>query len=176
MRFLDTIFAARKVDKISISTVMTHNNMISSAFFEKLMEQHRLAYAHLLKIHIQYCIKYKYFKNRVKDEKLQKDLNLIDRFFFDDSGKIKWDTVRLLMPPKIEEKIKKEFKTLNGNEIKLCCLILFNVPNKYITDLLPYTQTSVHSISYRIRQKIGKKNIKESLKMMFLRIPTMETE
>ena len=89
---------------------------------------------------------------------------MIDRFIFNEDGKINWESIRSLMPPKIEEKIKKEYEALTENEIRLCCLILFNVQSNDIADILPYTQKSIYSITCRIKQKTGKKNIMEILK------------
>jgi len=138
--------------------------MIASEYFDQLTNQIRLSYAHLLKMHIQYCNRYKHFKNRVKDEGLKKDFQQIDQFFFSENGNINWETIFPLMPPEIERKIKKEYNALNENEIRLCCLLLFNIPCKDITGILPYTQKSIHSITHRIKQKTGMKNIKEGLK------------
>ena len=143
-------------------------NMISSEYFEQLTKQIRLSYAHLLKMHIQYCNRYKNFKNRVKDEELKRDFQQIDQFFFNENGKINWETICLLLPPEIERKIKEEYRTLSKNEIKLCCLLLFNVPCKDITEILPYTQKSIHSITHRIKQKTGMKKIKEGFLYLLL--------
>ena len=140
------------------------------------MEQIRLSYAYLLEMHIQYCIRYKKFRRRITEEELKRNFLLIDRFFFDESGKINWETIRRLMPPGIEEKIKKEYNILNENEIRLCCMILFNVQSNVIADLLPYTQTSIHSITYRIKQKTGMKNIMESLKYCCCVVPHTEQD
>jgi len=118
--------------------------MINIEYFDRLTEQIRLSYAHLLKMHIQYCIRNKYLKN--------------------EDNKINWDTIRPLMPPGIEKRIKKEYDTLNEREIRLCCLLLFNLPCKDIVEILPYTQKSIHSITHRIKQKTGIKKIKVGFK------------
>ena len=140
------------------------NNMTESEYFDQLTEQIRLAYVYLLKVHIKYCYRYQFLKSRIRDEELKKDFQQIDQFFYIESGKINWNTIRPLMPPKIEGKIKKEYGELNENEIRLCCLLLFNVACKDIAEILPYTQRSIHSLTHRIKQKTGMKNIKEDLK------------
>ena len=142
--------------------------MITNEYLERLNEQVRLAYAHLLNLHIQYCKIYSEFIFMLNDEELEKDFHIIDQFFCNKSGKINWETIRILMPPDIEEKIQNKYKILNINEIKLCCLILFNVRTTDITDILSYQKGSIHTITNRIRQKIGVKNIKGSLKRLIL--------
>jgi DNA-binding CsgD family transcriptional regulator len=145
-----------------------NDNMKISEDLNQLAKQIRLSYAHLLKMHIQYCNRYKNIKNRVKDEELIKDLQQIEQFFYKENGKINWETIYPLMPPDIEKRIKKEYGALNENEIKLCCLLLFNVPCKDITEILSYTQKSIHSITHRIKQKTGMKKIQENLKKFLL--------
>ena len=143
-------------------------DMISSENFEQLTKQIRLSYAHLLKMHIQYCNRYKNFKNRVKDEELKRDFQQIDQFFYNEKGKINWETICPLLPPEIEKKIKEKYSALSKNEIKLCCLLLFNVPCKDIAEILPYTQKSIHSITHRIKQKTGIKKVKEGFMYLLL--------
>jgi len=142
--------------------------MITNEYFDQLTEQIRLSYAHLLKMHIQYCIKYKHFKNKICDDEMKIDFQQIEQIFFNENNKINWASIRPLMPPKIEGKIKKEFNKLNINEIRLCCLILFNVHSKNIAEILPYTQKSVHSMTHRIKRKTGIKKIKEGFKKFML--------
>ena len=141
---------------------------METEYFNQLTEQIRLTYGHLLKMHIQYCNRYKQIRNRVNDEELKKDLYQMEQFFYNENGKINWETIRPLMPPEIEKKIKKEFNNLNQNEIRLCCLLLFSIPCVKIADILPYTQKSIHSITHRIKQKTGMRNIKEGLKKLVL--------
>ena len=142
--------------------------MTASEYFDQLTKQIISLHTHLLKMHIQYCNRYKHFTHRVKDEELKKDIQLINQFFFNEKGNINWETICSLMPPKIERKIKNEYDALNENEIRLCCLLLFNVPCKDITGILPYTQKSIHSITHRVKQKTGLKNIKEGLRNILL--------
>lgn len=142
--------------------------MITNEYFDQLTEQIRLSYAHLLKMHLQNCMRYKHSKNRNSDEELKDDFQQIEEYFFNESSKINWATIRPLIPPKIEGKIKKAHKNLNVNEIRLCCLLLFNVPCKDIAEILPYTQKSIHSITYRIKRKTGIKKIKDGFKKFLL--------
>ena len=142
--------------------------MNASENLDQVKEQIRLSYAHLINVHIRHCYRYNQFKNKVKSEKLKKGFQQINRYFFDESGKINWETILPLMPPEIEEKIKKEYNMLNENEIRLCCLHLFSVPGSDIADILPYAHTSIHSTTYRIKRKVGTKNLIEKFKDMLL--------
>ena len=147
--------------------------MITSDNFDQLTKQIIVSYAHLLKLHLTYCRRYKNFKIKLKTEQSRKDFKKMDQFFYYEDGSIKWETINLLMPPKIEWKIKDEYKMLNENEIKICCLILFNVPCIDIAEVLQYTHKSVHSISHRIKLKTGMKNIKESLSKLLIKIDSV---
>jgi len=135
---------------------------ISNKQFDQQVEQIRLAYANLLKIHLQLYNKYKHLKIIVDDEKLGKYFHMIDHYLYDTSGRINWDNICQLLPSNIEKKIKNNYDMLSVNEIRLCCLLLFNVPYKDIADILPYTQQSAHSVAYKIKQKTGMNNIIEN--------------
>jgi len=145
--------------------------MIENKYYDQLVDQVRLSYAHSIKMHISQCKNYQSVKEGIKDENLKKDFHKVDRFYFNESGKLNWETIRKLMPLGIEKKIKKEYDMLNENEIRLCCLLFFNVPGVLITEILPYTKRSIHSITYRIKKKAGISNIKESLKNLLFTPP-----
>ena len=72
------------------------------------------------------------------------------------------------MPPNIEQNIKNEYNMLSLNEIRLCCLLLFNVTYSDIADILPFTQKSAHTIAHRIKQKTGMNDIKDNLKKLLI--------
>jgi DNA-directed RNA polymerase specialized sigma subunit len=93
-----------------------------------------------------------------------KYLHLIDRYFFEETDKIKWDNLLMIMPPKFDKRVWEKYDMLNENERKLCILLFFDVSCKDIADILPYTQNSVHAVTYRIKQKTGMGNIKTNLK------------
>jgi len=117
-------------------------------------------------MHIRYCQKYKLIKARIENENNKKDFRLIDQFFFDESGKIKWDTICPLLPAEIESTIQNEYNNLSINEIRLCCLLLFSVPSTDILDILPYARRSIYSTTYKIKKNSGMKNIKKSLRKL----------
>jgi len=95
---------------------------------------------------------------------------LADNYFCDKTGKLKWETVYQLMPPDIERIIAKEYPMLNENEIRLCCLLLFDVSCFDISEILLYTQQSVYSVTHKIKKKAGMEDIIPSLRKMLLRV------
>ena len=148
---------------------MDKNVSMSSKHFVQMTEQIRLSYAHLLKMYMQLCQRYKLLKKGHSGvEEMKKIFHQVDRYFYDETGKINWNIIHPLMPPNIEKNIKKEYGALNEKEIKLCCLLLFDVSVNNIADILLYTHRSVHSITYRIKQKTGMIDIKANLKNLLL--------
>jgi helix-turn-helix protein len=143
-------------------------NINYSRHFDNLIEKNRLSHSYLIKMHIQLCNKYKHIKTRINDGEIKKYFNLVDQHFYNENGKIKWDIIYPLMPSGFEKSIKNEYSELTENEIRLCCLLLFNVQSNDIANILPYTQKSVHSITHRIKQKTGMKDIKVNLKNLLL--------
>jgi len=144
--------------------------MNDSKHVDQMTEQIRLSYAHLIKNYMQLCNKYKQFKNKVSvnGEEIKTIISFIDLYLYDEIGKINWNNLFPLMPLNIEQNIKQEYGILSENEVKLCCLLLFNVSCNDITNILPYTQNSVHSITHKIKQKTEMKDIIESLKKLLL--------
>ena len=147
---------------------MNQNVNMDSRHFCQLKEQLRLSYVYLIKMHIQIYKKYELFKRKFNNDEAIKCIPSVDLYFYDATGKINWNNIQPLMPYDIEKKIKKEYGVLSENEIKLYCLLLFDVPLKDITDILSYTQRSIHSITHKIKQKTGIKNIKSNLKSLLL--------
>jgi len=133
---------------------------------DKFAEQIRCNYAHSLKMYLQLYNKYKQIKTitTIEGGELKKHFKIVDQYFYNKSGKLNWDIISLMLPPNFEGRLKKEYKTLNENEIRLCCLIFFNVPNKIISDILPYTQDSVRTIASQVRKKVEMSDIKSRLK------------
>ena len=142
--------------------------MITDEYFDQLSEQIRLSYAHLLKMHLRFWNRFHHFKNEIKDVNLKKDFFPQELFFYDESGIINWKNVLPLLPPGIEKKIKNEYNMLNQTEVRLCCLILLNVPGKDILKILPFTHKSIHTVTYRIKQKLGMKNIQKGIKPLLV--------
>ena len=143
---------------------MDQNVNIDSKHFNQLTEQIRLSHAYILKIYIQLYKKYELFKKKLNNGVIHNCLPSIDLYFYDATGKINWNNIHPLMPLNIENNIKKEYGVLSENEIRLCCLLLFDVPVNNIADILPYTQKSIHSITHRIKQKTGINDIQLNLK------------
>ena len=131
-------------------------------------ERIRLAYSHALNTFLQVFTKYKQLKKRFNNETLEKCSLSADRTFFDKNGAIRWEIVHPMMPKELEENIKKEFALLSEKEIKLCCLLLFDVPVCVISNILPYTNQSVHTKTYEIKKKTGVKNLKNYLTRLLL--------
>jgi DNA-binding CsgD family transcriptional regulator len=73
------------------------------------------------------------------------------------------------MPSDIEKSIKKEYGLLNENEIRLCCLLFFKVPDRNIAKILTYKQKSIRSIKYIIKHKTGIQDIMEILKKIIVK-------
>ena len=128
------------------------------------LEQIRLVHASMLGKWMQFRNIYKSLKIRLEDVSVKRYFQWIDPFFYDKTGKIRWDVIRELMPRNIEKSIKREYDTLSENETRLCCLLLFDVPVYDIADILPYTQKSIYTVTNRIRKKTGMIDIRASLK------------
>jgi len=135
---------------------------------DQLEEQIRLSYVHILQTYLQIHKTYKHFREEIMDERLKKNFHLIDHNLYNKTGKLNWDNIRQLMPPNLERLIGKKYSMLNENEIKLCCLHLFNVSGEDITSILSYTKKSVHTITYLIKKKTGIHNIRGDLKILLL--------
>ena len=132
------------------------------------LNQIRTSHARALQMFLKFCNKYRKLKCEIENEEVKNHLRLLDRFFFDEKGKIEWNIIRSLMPQDIEKRIKKEHGILSDKEVKLCCLILFRIPCVDIADILPYSYKTVHVITHKIKQKTGMKNIKENLNKFLL--------
>ena len=141
---------------------------ISHNHLEQFVEQIRLAHERALKTHLHLHNRYKLFKVRFKDNEMVKCFNLFDQLLYDCTGKLDWENIRLLIPAGIEDSIKKEYDMLTVNEIRLCCLLLFNVPYDEIAEILPFTQKSAHTVAHRIKRRAGINNIKTCLKKFLM--------
>jgi len=138
-----------------------NGNMVAA---DQQKERIRQSYCHILKTYLQLHEKYTSLKATIIDDELKKYFHLLDYLFLDSIGKIKWDSIRLLMPLNLEENIKKEYEMLSENEIRLCCLILFNATASDIAAILPFTRKSIYVVTNRIKKKTGMKDIREDLK------------
>jgi len=129
----------------------------------QLEEQLRLTYSYMLKSHLEICKKYDYFKLGLIMSKHSETIQLTDKFFYGETGKINWETVLPFIPTKFEEKIMRRYQKLNINETRLCCLLLFDVSKYDIVRILPYVKNSLSPTTFRIREKTGMKDIKKDL-------------
>ena len=142
----------------------TNNNALST---EQSLERHlELTRSSCSRNLNQYLRKIKTsdpFKNKVKEASRKEPFNQ-DNFpfrYYDTDGKIDWEIISLIMPFEIEKTIKREYPMLCENEIRLCCLLIFDVPFKFIPNILKYNKKSIYPTQSKIKQKAKIKNIKE---------------
>ena len=135
---------------------------------DPLIEQIRVACSHMLKMYLLLYKSYEQLNTDIKEEKLKRRFYSPVFSYYDENGKINWDIISQFMPPDIEKYIHNNYSMLNNNEIRLCCLLFFNVSAKTIANILPYKQTSIRSILYKVKQKTGLKDIKEILEKIIV--------
>jgi len=129
----------------------------------QLVEQLRLTYSYMLKAHLDICKKYESFKRGLKMEEHGNTIQLTDKFLYGKEGKINWETILPLLPVNFEEKIKKRYVKLNTSEIRLCCLLLFDLDIYNLLRILPYNKNSLQATKSKIRKKIGSNDIIKAL-------------
>ena len=120
----------------------------SDKAIDRLIEFFRLLHSHKLKEFIGEKTNRNIFKN--KEEK------------------ISWELIRLYLPYNIEKYIKQEYEMLTDNEIRLCCLLIFDVSIKNIHNILKYSKKSIYSVTYGIKKKAGIKEINEIFRKIIL--------
>ena len=128
---------------------------------DEMKEQFRLTYINRLKTHLDLCKDYELLKRNLNMEKHGKTIQLINQFLYGEKGELNWETVRPLLPAGLEEGIKKKYDQLNDNEIRLYCLILYDVDKRDITRILSLKKTSIDTLTSRIRSKTGMKDIQK---------------
>lgn len=128
-----------------------------------LKEKIRLVYVHVLKTYLQIHNEYRHIRFSITDELVKKKFDPLDQHFYDEIGKLRWENIQSLMPPNLEKKVKRAYKMLCENEIRLCCLLLFDVNTSDIINILPYTNESVYVVTNRIKRKTGMNDIIGSL-------------
>ena len=128
---------------------------------DPLIEQIRASYFHMLKMYLLLYKKYDQINTDIKEEKFKKRFYSPDFSYYDENGKINWDVISQFMPSYIEKYIHENYNMLNINEIRLCCLLFFNVSGKTIANILPYKQKSIRSILFKVKRKTGLNDIKE---------------
>ena len=133
----------------SIDTSQTNEN-----FIDEWIKQNRFSYSHMFKKYIQQCEKYDQLKTSI-NENLKSAYNKRDLVFNDESGKINWEVIQQFLPPGIDTNVREEFSNLSENEIRLCYLLFFKVHKRIIAKILPYKQSSIRSVLYKIKKKTG---------------------
>jgi len=134
-----------------------------------LLEQIRSTFSRMLKTFLQLYAKYDRFKTDMQAHTSIRLFHQMDVPYFDDKGKVNWDIILQIIPPNIEKHIKEEYNMLNKNEIRLCCLLFFDVSPKNIATILPYKKMSVYSILSKIKLKTGTKDITEMYRKIILK-------
>jgi len=127
----------------------------------QLIEHFRQLYARNLNSYLESINKKKLSNltdNRGKDSK---PLNKNDLEVYDEKGKINWQIIRHILPADIEQHIQRELGLTCENEIRLCCLLIFDVPTKAIAKILTYKPKSIYSTAFSIKKKIGIKEFRE---------------
>lgn len=148
----------------------THDSsMVNETSINQYMEQTRSSYSHMLKIFLQLYEEYDKIKTKAREEKLKGFFYPVDYPFYDEYGKINWKIIRLFMPPGMEKSIKEAYGLLNENEIRLCCLLFFKVPDKNIAKILIYKQKSIRVIKYIIKNKTGIRDIQEMFRKIIVK-------
>ena len=137
-------------------------NPISEQQISRFIEHQRKSYSAKL----NYFLKAIKYSNSLKNKR--STLQIKDRFFhdifpvYDESGKIHWDTLQLFIPHHFEESVMQSYPMFCENEVRLCCLLIFDVPPKTILNILNYNNLkTIYSTSFTIRQKAGVKEVRE---------------
>ena len=134
----------------------------------EVVEQIRLSYVHVLKVYLLLLKRYKQMRENITDDGLKRNIHLLDNLFLDEKGKVSWDEIRKMIPPNLEKSIKNKYAMLNENEIKLCCLLLFEVTPHNISNILKISKDTVYVLKNKIKHKTGIFEIKEVLKYFLL--------
>ena len=133
----------------------------------KSSEQIRLAHTQVLKTHLLLEKKYRNFITE-KTEEVKRQFFLVDIYFYDERGRLNWNSIRMLLPPNLEKNIQKECVLLNENEIKICCLLLFDVSENEIAEIMQLSEETVNLIKLDITNKTGMNDIKDNIKDMLV--------
>lgn len=137
----------------------------------KIMTGHtKMIYARMIDEYIWLIKRFNQLKLNVKDERLKEYLDFYGFNFVDEKGKIKWELIRNFLPTELEKRIKDKYGKLSEKEIRLCCLLLFDVPLKNISIILPYKEKSIYTLLCRIKEKTGINDITEMYGEMILKL------
>ena len=134
----------------------------------ELREEVRFLYSRVINFYMQSYLDYKNFKKQFNSVEVDKYYYLLDKFYLDNTGNLNWVRIKKMMPPKLEQNIKKTYNTLNEKEVMLCCLLLFDVTVINIANALSYKTRSIHTITHKIKQKTGMKDLRSDLSSLLL--------
>ena len=144
------------------------NKPINETSIEQWIEEIRSSYAHMLKVHLQLYRRHDQFMSDVKDEKL-KQFYRTGQPYHEENGKINWEIIHQFMPPDMKKRLEEKYSMLNEHEIRLCCLLFFNVSDKTIADILSYNQKSIRSMKYVVKHKTGIRDIREMFRKIIVK-------
>ena len=134
----------------------------------QLIEHFRQLYARNLNNYLQIIRKKKLSNLPDKGGKDSKSLNKNDLDVYDVKGKINWQIIQHIMPADIEQHIQRELGLTCENEIRLCCLLILDVPPKTIDNILTYSQNTVYVTKSNIKKRAEVKNFKEIFQKIIL--------
>jgi len=140
----------------------------------QLIEHFRQLYARNLNSYLESINKKKLSNltdNRGKDSK---PLNKNDLEVYDEKGKINWQIIRHILPADIEQHIQRELGLTCENEIRLCCLLIFDVPPKTIDNILTYSQNTIYVMKSKIKKRAGVKDFKDIFQKIILNLTLTE--
>ena len=141
---------------------------INEEIIDGLREQMIQSFQYMLNIYLHQYDKYANVDEAERNEKSKENFYTKDISFLNKNGKINWEIIRRIMPFDIEKKLREEYSSLSINEIRLCCLLFFEVSHKDIAEILPYHHDSIRVISFRIREKTGIKDFKKMFRIFFV--------
>ena len=147
------------------------SNPINEKPIEQSMEQRRSSYAHMLEMYLQLYKRHDQVMSDVKDEKL-KHFYQTGLPYYDEDGKINWEVIHQFMPPDMEKRLEEKYSSLKTNEIRLCCLLFFEVKHKTIAKILPYKPMSIYPTICKIKQKAGIKDLNEVFRFIIICLTT----
>jgi DNA-binding CsgD family transcriptional regulator len=127
----------------------------------QIIEHFRRLYAKNLNKYLQAISKNKRSILSDKGYKDRKPHNQSELEVYDEKGKINWQIIRRIIPADIEKHIQKAYSMLSENEIRLCCLLIFDVPPKTIDNILKFSQNTIYVTTSKIKKKTGLKDFKE---------------
>jgi len=151
-----------------------HVTPINEHLIEDFIAHTRQSYSHNLNMYLLLIKTSDPFKRNRKEEQRKGQFHQAGIPIYDEKGKYNWEIIHLFMPQGIEKAIKKEYDTLQENEIRLLCLRLFDVPVKTILNILAYNKKSIYSTTCLVKKKAGVKELWEIFRKIILNSISIE--